>query len=131
MPPTSTQKKRKASELEDPKSSSNEPFTDGTTKSPEQSQPQGSLAMPEYAMIPFKIHLDPPEGTIYPVKRRKGAADDKFGPQLEATEEQIKLRYTVRPGSKWQSMKPYRNFIGKPRTDGSMLVLIILKLFSQ
>lgn len=119
MAPANSAKKRKASELDE----SGKPVANGKSETSDSSNGE---PVPEFAMIPFKIHLDPAEGTLPSAKRRKGAADDKFGPLLEESNPNIKVRYTVRPGSKWQNMKPYRNFIGEP--DQSPIICVAFQL---
>ena len=47
-------------------------------------------------------------------KRKSKAVDDVFGPEHEdGGFENLDITYSVRPGSAWTTLKPYRNFIGK------------------
>jgi hypothetical protein len=49
-----------------------------------------------------------------PKKKRKTSGEiDVFGPAVEdGGFNNLRIKYTIRPGSKWTGMKGYRNFIG-------------------
>ena len=68
-----------------------------------------------FADHPFRIeYLDSPSSK--PKKRRKSKAQDDHTPgQLESdvAAGDKPIAYIIRPGSMWEAMKKYRNFIGK------------------
>ena len=67
--------------------------------------------------VPFSIEYLPHVGAEPKAKKRKGKAtvDDRTVGKVEpdAVEEGKEIAYVIRPGSLWDSMKKYKNFVGK------------------
>jgi hypothetical protein len=103
-------KKRKASALEDGtpvKNGHKSPNSSHGTKNEEAKKIPDKVD--DAADTPFRV-----ECPAHPNKRKSKTADDVFGPEHEdAGFENLGITYAVRPGSTWNSLKPYRNFIGK------------------
>ncbi len=117
MAPTS--KKRKASALEDDaKPVKEETLEDGVNpaknghKSPsaERNMPIEESQDMDYdvAVPPFEI-----QAPARPHKRKSKAVDDVHEAIEDGGFPHLAIKYTIRPGSVWTAMKPYRNFIGK------------------
>ena len=124
MAPTS--RKRKASTLEDDaRPVKEEAVEDGVNpaknghKSPSAERTMAkdqSQDIPEdtydIAVPPFQIQCP-----ARPHKRKSKAVDDVHEAIEDGGFPHLAIKYTIRPGSIWTAMKPYRNFIGKLNDD--------------
>lgn len=67
--------------------------------------------------VPFSIEYLPHVGAEPRTKKRKGKAvpDDHTVGKVEpdTAEEGKEVAYVIRPGSSWDAMKKYKNFVGK------------------
>src|SRR5436305_2136178 len=103
-------KKRKASALEDGtpvKNGHKSPNSGHGTKNEETKNMADKVD--DAADTPFTV-----ECPAHPNRRKSKTVDDVFGPEHEdAGFENLDITYAVRPGSAWNNLKPYRNFIGK------------------
>ena len=116
MAPTS--KKRKASELEDDaKPVKEQTLEDGANpakngqKSPSaehhMSKEEAQDTEYDLAVPPFSI-----QAPARPHKRKSKIVDDVHEAIEDGGFPHLAIKYTIRPGSIWINMRPYRNFIG-------------------
>ena len=67
--------------------------------------------------VPYSIEYLPHVGAEPKAKKRKGKAivDDRTAGKAEpdTVEEGKEVAYVIRPGSAWDAMKKYKNFVGK------------------
>lgn len=104
-------KKRKAAELESDaeptKLANGFASSSADEKTPETPPPIGLDA----TEVPYKLQCP---AAHLKKKGKAGPKQDIYGPQAEdGGYPQLETTYTVRPGTKWADLKPYRNFIGE------------------
>ncbi len=85
---------------------------------------------PAIAESPFTVEYPGRPSKNGKVKKRKGAksSDDQTPEKTEqdVPAKDLELIYTIRPGTLWESMKKYRNFVGKPATFWYEIVVRLL-----
>ena len=73
---------------------------------------------PALAECPFTIDYVHPSSTSTKPKKRKSVSNDsdKSSERVEedVASKSLEFAYVIRPGTLWDTMKKYRNFVGEP-----------------
>lgn len=100
-------KKRKAAELD------GEPEQTELTNGHPSPNAEGRQETPpliglDASVVPFKVTCP----ALQPKKKSKSGKQDIYGPEeSDGGFPKLKISYTIKPGTKWAELKPYRNFI--------------------